>query len=408
MVTGIGLVTPLAVGTEETWRALLQGRSGIGPITQFDAGQIESRIAGEVSDFQPTRWIRERDLKTVDRFIQLAVAASCLAVQDAGLPEGVPLGEPAGCYLGVAIGGAPIIERTVLAVAARGPRFGVSPLFIPSVLPNLAASAVALRFGILGPVLCHATACAAGGHAVGEALRAIQHGEADVMLAGGAESPLNLVSVAGFASLRALSRCNDSPERASRPFDLERDGFVIAEGAGVMVLEEEGHARRRDAKIYAELRGYGLTSDATHPTAPPPDGAGAARAMRRAMRDAGVGPEEVSYVNAHGTGTRLNDAAETQAIKSAFGDAARSTMVSSSKSMTGHMMGAAGAVEAAICALACARDEIPPTINLHTLDPACDLDYVPNEARREPVRLAMSNSLGFGGVNASLVFGKRD
>jgi 3-oxoacyl-[acyl-carrier-protein] synthase II len=405
VVTGIGLITPLGIGTDETWRGLMGGRSGIGPVTRFDATPLESRIAGEVKGFEPTRWIAERDIKTMDRFIHIAVAAAEMALADAGLPK-ADLGERAGCYLGVALGGAAIIEQTVNRTRDKGPRFGIKPSFLPAMLPNMAAGVVAMRFGVRGPVLCHATACASGAHAIGEGLRTIQRGDADVMLAGGSEAPITLVSMGGFCSLRLLSRRNDRPSHACRPFDLHRDGFVIAEGAGLLVLEELERARSRGARIHAELTGYGLSSDASHPTAPSADGEGASRAMQMALADASSDPARIGYVNAHGTGTALNDAIETRAIHRTFGAAARRLMISSTKSMTGHMLAGAGAVEAGISILAVARGEVPPTINLMTRDPCCDLDYVPNEARQQRIDASLSNSFGFGGVNASLLFAR--
>jgi 3-oxoacyl-[acyl-carrier-protein] synthase II len=325
-----------------------------------------------------------------------------MSVEDAGLGAG--LGHRVGCYLGVGLGGTPMIETTYASASELGTRFGIQPWFVPAVLPNMAAGALAARFGITGPVLCHATACASGAHAIGEAFRTIQRGDADVILAGGAESSVNLLSIGGFGRLHALSRRNDRPEEASRPFDSDRDGFVVSEGAGVLVLEELEQAHARRARVYAEITGYGLSNDAGHPTAPRSDGEGAARAMEMALADARTTPEEIQYINAHGTGTQQGDPAETLAIRRTFGDAARGVMVSSTKSMLGHMLGGAGAVEAAICALVCERGVVPPTINLTTPDPACDLDYVPNTARDVRVDACLSNSFGFGGVNASLVF----
>jgi 3-oxoacyl-[acyl-carrier-protein] synthase II len=402
-VTGIGLVTPVGIGVGETWSALVEGRSGIDRLTRFDSAGLETHIGGEVKGFDPTRWISERDARTMDRFVQLAIAGAGLAFADAGLTIDEETAERAGCYVGVALGGSPMIESTVLEVQKRGPRFGVSPFFLPAVLPNMAAGLVASRFNLKGPNVCTATACAAGAHAIGEAARAIQRGDVDVALAGGAESSLNLVALGGFAAVRALSKRNDTPREASRPFERDRDGFVMSEGAGLLVLEDMDRARARNARIYAELAGYAATCDAGHPTAPAANGDGARRCMRSALRDAGLGPEDVDYINAHGTSTKMNDQVETLAIKAAFGESARAVMVSSTKSMTGHMLGAAGGVEAAVCALALREGVVPPTINHVTPDPACDLDYVPNEARRVRVRAAMSNSFGFGGSNATLI-----
>jgi 3-oxoacyl-[acyl-carrier-protein] synthase II len=402
-VTGIGLVTPLGIGAGETWEALCEGRSGIDRLTHFDSAGLETHIAGEVKQFAVSRWISERDARTMDRFVQFAIAGAALAFEDAGLTVDDETAERAGCYVGVALGGSPIIESTVLDVQKRGPRFGVSPFFLPAVLPNMAAGLVASRFNLKGPNVCTATACSSGAHAIGEAMRGIMRGETDVALAGGAEASLNLVALAGFAAVRALSKRNDAPREASRPFDRDRDGFVMSEGAGLLVLEEMERARRRGARIYAELAGYAANCDAGHPTAPAANGDGAFRCMRSALRDARLGPDEVDYINAHGTSTKLNDQAETLAIKNAFGESARTVMVSSTKSMTGHMLGAAGGVEAAVCALALRDGVVPPTINYVTPDSACDLDFVPNAARRTRVRAAISNSFGFGGSNASLV-----
>jgi 3-oxoacyl-[acyl-carrier-protein] synthase II len=386
---------------------LIRGQSGIAPITLFDPSALDTRIAGEVKLFDATRWITARDVKSMDRFVQFAIAAGSLAFEDAGLVVPCACGrDRVGCYIGVSLGGTSLIERTVLSAAARGPRTSISPYFLQAILPNMAAGHVSRRFGMGGPVLCHAGACASGAQAIGEAMRTLQRGEADLMLAGGTEAPISLIAVGGFASMRVLSRRNDDPAAACRPFERDRDGFVIAEGAGMLLLEGLDHARKRDARVYCELAGYSTTNDAYHSTAPDPTGEGAARAMKLALQDAGLDARDVEYINAHGTGTSLNDVAETLAIKRAFGDAAFSTMVNSTKSMTGHMMGAAGGLEAAACALALTEGEIPPTINYREADPACDLDYVPNEARRRKVKAAMSNSFGFGGTNACLVLVK--
>jgi 3-oxoacyl-[acyl-carrier-protein] synthase II len=402
-VTGIGLVTPLGIGAGETWGALVEGRSGIDRLTHFDSAALETHIAGEVKRFDPSRWISERDVRTMDRFVQFGIAGAALAFADAGLTVDDELADRAGCYVGVALGGSPMIESTILEVQKRGPRFGVSPFFLPAVLPNMAAGLIASRFNLKGPNVCTATACSSGAHAIGEAMRGIQRGDTDVALAGGAEASLNLVALAGFAAARALSKRNDSPREASRPFDRDRDGFVMSEGAGLLVLEDMERARTRGARIYAELAGYAANCDAGHPTAPAANGDGAFRCMRSALRDARLRPDEVDYVNAHGTSTRINDQVETLAIKNAFGESARTIMVSSTKSMTGHMLGAAGGVEAAVCALTLREGVVPPTINYVTPDAACDLDFVPNEARRTRVRAAISNSFGFGGSNATLV-----
>ncbi|MEK6608229.1 MAG: beta-ketoacyl-ACP synthase II [Myxococcota bacterium] len=403
VVTGIGLVTPLAVGTEETWQALLSGRSGVGPITLFDASQYTSRIAGEVSDFDPTRFLDKREAKWMDRFLQFAVAAAELAKVDAGLDVPEAEAERAGCYVGAGMGGITTIERTYQAVLDKGPRHGISPYFIPALIVNMAPGLISIRFGLKGPNLSHVSACSTSSHSIGEAFRCIERDDADVMFAGGTEATITPLSIGGFCAARALSQRNDEPTRASRPFDAERDGFVSAEGAGIVVLEELSRAKRRGARVYAEVRGYGLNSDAHHITAPAPEGEGAQRCMRMALRGAGLAPDAIGYVNAHGTSTRFNDATETLALKKVFGDHARALMVSSTKSMTGHLLGAAGGVEAAFSALALHRGVIPATINLEHPDPECDLDYVPNDAREARVDAVMSNSFGFGGTNACLV-----
>jgi 3-oxoacyl-[acyl-carrier-protein] synthase II len=404
VVTGIGLVTPLGCGTERNWQALVAGRSGVGPITRFDASVVPARVAGEVRDFEPERFIERKDLKKMDIFIQYAVGAALLAVDDAALP--LPLADPerTGVIVGVGIGGINTVEETYLALSTHGVR-RVSPFLIPRIIPNMASGHIAMRFGARGPNYATTSACASGAHAVGEALVLIRDGRQDVMLAGGAEAPVCLLGVGGFSAMRALAtNFNDEPERASRPFDAQRDGFVIAEGAGVLVLEELEHARRHGARIYAEVIGYGATCDAYHMTQPAPEGAGAAECMARALADADVAPTEIGYINAHGTGTPFNDQAETLGVKRVFGEHAARVAVSSTKSMTGHLLGAAGTVEAAYTVLALTRGMLPPTINLEQPDPACDLDYVPNQARRVEVETALSNSFGFGGTNAVLVF----
>ena len=408
VVTGLGLVTPLGIGVEANWERLVAGRSGIGPITRFDASTLPARVAGEVRDFEPERFLERKDLKKMDIFIQYAVAAADLAVEDAGLPR--PLAAPArtGVIVGVGIGGIASVEEAYLGLATQGVR-RISPFLIPRIIPNMASGQIAMRFGARGPNYATTSACASGAHAIGEALVLIRDGRQDVMLAGGAEAPICLLGVGGFSSMRALAtNFNDEPERASRPFDARRDGFVIAEGAGVLVLEELEHARRRGARIYAELAGYGATCDAYHMTQPAPEGAGAAECMRACLDDAGLAPEAVGYINAHGTGTPFNDEAETLAVKRVFGAHAMRLAVSSTKSMTGHLLGAAGTVEAAYTVLALARGVLPPTINLEEPDAACDLDYVPRTARRAAVGAALSNSFGFGGTNAVLAFRRAD
>jgi 3-oxoacyl-[acyl-carrier-protein] synthase II len=404
VVTGLGLVTPLGTGIEANWEKLVAGRSGIGPITRFDASSLPARVAGEVRDFEPERFIERRDLKKMDIFIQYAVGAAQMAVEDAALP--LPLGQPerTGVIVGVGIGGITTVEEMYLQLSTGGFR-RVSPFLIPRIIPNMASGQIAMRFGARGPNYATTSACASGAHAIGEALVLIRDGRQDVMLAGGAEAPVCLLGVGGFSAMRALATSfNQEPERASRPFDARREGFVIAEGAGVLVLEELEHARRRGARAYAELIGYGATCDAYHMTQPAPEGAGAAECMAHALADADLDPAEIGYVNAHGTGTPFNDAAETLGMKRVFGEHAARLPVSSTKSMTGHLLGAAGTVEAAYTVLALARGVLPPTINLEEPDPACDLDYVPNRARPASIEVAVSNSFGFGGTNAVLVF----
>jgi 3-oxoacyl-[acyl-carrier-protein] synthase II len=402
VVTGIGLCTPVGIDTEETWSGLGQGRSGISPITRFDAGSFATKFAGEVKGFDPTRWMTSREAKQVDLFIQFAIAAGTMAMADSKLTIAGEMAERVGCYVGAGLGGLATLEATHANLAAKGPRHGISPFFVPQIIINLAPGQLSIRFGAKGPNMSHVSACSSSAHAIGEAMRTIQHGDADVMICGGAEATITALGVGGFNSMRALSTRNDAPSAASRPFDLDRDGFVIAEGAGILIIEELDHARSRGARIYAELCGYAANADAHHITAPAPEGEGAQRCMKLALRDAGWRPEDVGYINAHGTSTKMNDANETFAIKKVFGDHARKLMVSSTKSMTGHMLGAAGGVETAICALTIARGVVPPTINYTTPDPDCDLDYVPNTARKARVRRALTNSFGFGGTNACL------
>jgi 3-oxoacyl-[acyl-carrier-protein] synthase II len=402
VVTGIGLVTPVAIGTEETWKGLVEGRSGISPITHFDASAFATHFAGEVKGFDPTRWMSSREAKTVDLFIQYAIAAGTLAMGDSGLRIEGEFAERVGCYVGAGLGGLTTLEATHSTLVAKGPRHGVSPFFVPQIIINLAPGHISMRFGAKGPNMSHVSACSSSAHAIGEATRAIQHGDADAMICGGAEATVTPLGVGGFNSMRALSTRNDAPTQASRPFDRERDGFVIAEGAGIVIIEELEHAKKRGARIYAEVCGYAANADAHHITAPAPEGEGAQRCMRLALKDAGWRTDEVDYINAHGTSTKMNDLNESIAIRKVFGDHARKLMVSSTKSMTGHMLGAAGGVETAICALAISRGVVPPTINYTTPDPECDLDYVPNSAREVRVRRALTNSFGFGGTNACL------
>jgi 3-oxoacyl-[acyl-carrier-protein] synthase II len=402
VVTGLGLITPLGTGVEKTWSALCAGRSGIARITKFDPADQDCQIAGEVKDFEPGDYMDKKDIKKMDAFIHFAVGASLMAVEDAGLKITEENADRVGVYIGSGIGGLPAIEHYHKILLEKGPG-RVSPFFIPMVIINLASGQVSIRLGARGPNSCAVTACATGNHCIGDAFRIIQHGEADAMVAGGAEAAITPLGVAGFAAAKALSTRNAEPERASRPFDKERDGFVLGEGAGVVVLEELESARRRGARIYAEVVGYGMTADAYHITAPPEDGRGAVRCMRLALADGGLSPEAVEYVNAHATST-MADRIETVALKQVFGKHAGRLPVSSTKSMTGHLLGAAGGIEAIFSILAIHRGVLPPTINQEVPDPECDLDYIPNVARRAEVGTVLSNSFGFGGVNACLVF----
>jgi 3-oxoacyl-[acyl-carrier-protein] synthase II len=404
VVTGLGLITPLGVGVEKTWNALCAGQSGISRITRFDPSGHTCQIAGEVKGFAPADYIEKKEIKKMDTFIHYAVGASQMAVDDSGLKITADNADRVGVYIGSGIGGLPAIENYHKILWDKGPD-RVSPFFIPMVIINLASGQVSMRIGARGPNSCAVTACATGNHCIGDAFRIIQRGEADAMVAGGTEAAITPLCVAGFASARALSTRNGEPERASRPFDKERDGFVLGEGAGVVVLEELEAARRRGARIYAEVVGYGMTADAYHITAPPDDGGGAVRCMWRALDDAGLTPEAVEYVNAHATST-MADRIETAAIKQVFGEHARRLAISSTKSMTGHLLGAAGGVEAVFSVLAIHRGILPPTINQEVPDPECDLDYIPNNARRAEVRAVLSNSFGFGGVNACLIFAR--
>lgn len=399
----MGLVTALGTGTEETWKGLCDGRSGVGPISRFDSTEFSTRIAAEVKDFDPLRWFDKKDLKKMDFFIYYAVAAADFAMKQSGLVIDEDLAERVGVFIGSGIGGFTVIEREHKALLEGGPR-KISPFFIPSSIINLAAGQVSIRFGARGPNSAPCTACSSGAHAVGDAFRVISRGDADAMICGGSEAAITPMGVGGFAAMRALSTRNDEPLRASRPFDAKRDGFVVGEGAGVLVLEELEYAKRRGAKIVAELAGYGMSGDAFHITLPPDNGRGAHRVMLNALTDAGIKPEDVDYINAHGTSTPPNDRIETYAIKQLFGAHAKNLAVSSTKSMIGHLLGAAGAVEAGIASLVVERGILPPTINYENPDPDCDLDYVPNQMRKKDVRYALSNSFGFGGTNAALLF----
>ena len=407
VVTGVGLVTPLGTGTEKTWERLLNGRSGIGPITRFDASAHASQIAAEVKDFDPSDWFEKKQAKTLDHFVQYGIAAAELAIQDSGLSLTEELSERVGVITGCGMGGLPTIEEYHGVLMDRGPR-RITPFFIPRVIPNMPSGHISMRFDAKGPNLSLSTACAAGTHAVGEAFRHIAFGDCDVAITGGTESVICPLAVGGFASMKALSTRNDDPEHASRPFDLERDGFIIAEGAGMIVLEELEAAQARGAKIYAEMIGYGQSSDAYHIAAPPENGEGAVRCMAMALKNAQLNPEDIDYINAHGTSTPLNDRCETTAIKTVFGDHASRLAISSTKSMTGHMLGGAGGIESAFTALTLHHQCAPPTMNLENPDPACDLDYVPNTAREMNIRAAMSNSFGFGGTNGVIIMKRFD
>jgi 3-oxoacyl-[acyl-carrier-protein] synthase II len=405
VVTGIGLITPVGLGTEATWEGLLQGRSGIGRISQFDPTGFATQIAGEVRDFRAEDYIEPKEVKKMDRFIHFALAATQMALQDARLEITPQIAERVGVIVGAGMGGLHAIEYYHKVLLQRGPR-RLSPFFIPMLIINLASGQISIRWGAKGPNSAAVTACATGTHCIGDAMRHIQLGHADVMIAGGAEAVITPLGIAGFNAMRALSTRNDEPQRASRPFDAERDGFVMGEGAGVLILEELDFALRRGARVYAELVGYGMNADAYHMTSPAPQGEGAARCMALTLADAGVAPQVVDYINAHGTSTKQGDELETAAIKTVFGQHARRLLVSSTKSMTGHLLGAAGGVEAGICVLSVYHDRVPPTINLEHPDPECDLDYVPHQAREHEVRYALTNSFGFGGTNACLLFKK--
>lgn len=402
VITGVGLVTPLGTGTEKTWQRLIAGQSGVGPITRFDASDQAAQIAAEVKDFDSSLWFEKKQVKHLDHFVQYAIAAADMAWKESGLIVSEENAERIGVITGCGMGGLPTIEEYHDVYTQRGPR-RITPFFIPRVIPNMPSGHISMHIGAKGPNLALSTACAAGTHAVGEAFRHIVYGDCDIVVTGGAESVICPLAVGGFASMKALSTRNDDPHAASRPFDRDRDGFIIAEGAGMLVLEEFESAKRRGAAIYAEIVGYGQTSDAYHIAAPPENGEGAARCMAMALRDAQMNPEDVSYINAHGTSTPLNDRCETVAIKTVFTRHAQKLAISSTKSMTGHMLGGAGGIEAAFTALTLSRGIIPPTVNLENPDPACDLDYVPKTARQMQLKAAMSNSFGFGGTNGVII-----
>ncbi len=405
VVTGLGVISPIGNNKEAFWSGLANGKNGVGPMTSFDCRDYTSRIAGEVRDFTPHPFIPKKELRRMEKFVQFAVTAAKEAVDDSGLDISKEDPFEVGVLVGSGIGSLRIIEEQHKVILDKGPA-RITPFLIPMLIVNMASGHISIMFNVKGPNSCTTTACAAGTHALGDAFRIIQHGDADVMISGGTESCITALAVGGFCALKALSTRNNEPERASRPFDKERDGFVMAEGAGIAVLEELEHAKKRNAKIYAELIGFGMSGDGYHITAPDPSGEGPAMCMSSALKDAGVKPEDVSYINAHGTSTLLNDKVETLAIKKVFGDSAKKVAISSTKSMTGHLLGAAGGVEFAACCMAIEKGIIPPTINYESPDPDCDLDYVPNKARQSKVNICISNSLGFGGHNATITLKK--
>lgn len=406
VITGVGVVSPLGCGNDRNWNALTAGKSGVGLITRFDATDMPVKIAGEVADFNAEEYIDKKEIKKMDLFIQYSLAAAHYAMEDSGLIINDENAERVGVLVGAGLGGLPSIERYHTLLGEGGPK-KISPFFIPMLIINLAPGHISIRYGAKGPNLSSVSACATGTHSIGDAFHIIARGDADAMIAGGTESTVTPLGIGGFAAMKALSDSNnDTPEKASRPFDKGRDGFVLAEGAGIVIMEEYESARKRGARIYAEVVGYGLTGDAFHMTAPSPGGEGAARCMKMALKNAGVSPDSVTYINAHGTSTPFNDLNESLAIKSVFGDHAHKLMISSTKSMTGHLLGAAGGVEAVFTCMAMEKGAVPPTINYETPDPECDLDYVPNTARDAKIEYAMSNSLGFGGTNATLLFKK--
>ena len=403
VVTGIGLVSPLGTGTDKNWQALLRGESGIAPLTRFDVSRHATRFGGEVKDFDPLLFVDRKEVRKMDPFTQFAMAAAHLAVEDSGIAPGDLQSDRAGTYVGSGVGGLGSIEEWHTVLLEKGPE-RVSPFFLIQAIINEASGQISIRYGAKGPNCANATACSTGTHAIGDSYRMIARGEVDIMIAGGAEAPLTPLSLAGFNAMKALSERNDAPAKASRPFDAQRDGFVMGEGSGVLILEELGRALKRGARIYAEVVGYGMTSDAYHVAAPAPDGDGAVRVMRRALEDAGVRPEDIQYINAHGTSTPFNDKTETLAIKKVFREHASRVAINSTKSMTGHLLGAAGGLEAGILALCLHNQVMTPTINYEFPDPECDLDYVPNVSRKAEIIHGLSNSFGFGGTNGSLLF----
>jgi len=405
VVTGVGLVIPAGIGTETAWKNICEGRSGIGPLTRFDPNGFETKIAGEVKGFNPEAYIEKKEIKKMDLFVQYALAATREALEDSQLKITPENCDRTGVIVGTGLGGLPTLEKYHQILLEKGPS-RISPFFIPMLIANLASGQIAIHFGAKGPNTCVVTACATGAHCIGDAFRAIVYGDAEAIIAGGTEANISPLSIAGFNAMKALSTRNEEPEKACRPFEKNRDGFVVAEGAGILILEELEFALKRGAKIYGELIGYGYTGDAYHITAPSPEGEGAARCMRMAIKDAGLRPADIDYINAHGTSTPLNDLTETQAIKTVFGEHAKKVAISATKSMTGHLLGAAGSTEAIFSLLAIRDGIIPPTINYDVPDPECDLDYVPNVARRQPLTVVMSNAFGFGGTNATLVLRK--
>jgi 3-oxoacyl-[acyl-carrier-protein] synthase II len=403
LITGLGMVTPLGTGVQKNWEAIRAGKSGIRPITRFDASSFPCRIAGEVADFRSEDFLDKQQVRRFDRFIHYAVASARMAMEESGLKIDSNNCQRVGCLMGSGLGGLAMLEKNHKALLEKGPR-RISPFFIPGMIANMAPGLIAIEFGAKGPNISVETACAASSHAIGESFKLIREGTADAMITGGSEAVVTPLALGGFCSMRALSTRNHEPERASRPFDLDRDGFVMGEGAGILILEELTHALERGADIYAEVVGYGLSGDAYHVSAPEPSGEGAISSMAMAIRDAGLKPEDIDYINAHGTSTKLNDSSENKAIKSVFGEHAYKLAISSTKSMTGHLLGGAGGIEAIYTILTIKFAVISPTINYETPDPECDLDYVPNVAREAKVNAAMSNSFGFGGTNASLLF----
>jgi 3-oxoacyl-[acyl-carrier-protein] synthase II len=405
VITGMGTVTPLGIGVDETWQAMLAGKSGVGPITQFDPAEFTTKIAAEVKDFDPANYIEAKEIKKMDRFIHFAVAAAKMAMDQSGLQVTEENAERVGVMVGSGMGGLIAIEKHHEVMLNRGPK-KITPFFIPMLIINLASGQISIMYGAKGPNSAVVTACATGTHNLGDAYKIIQRDDADVMIAGGTEACITRMGIGGFNAMKALSTRNDEPERASRPFERDRDGFIMGEGAGVMVLEELEFAKKRGANILAEIGGYGLSGDAYHLTAPAPNGEGAARCIKMALKDGGIAPEEVDYINAHGTSTKFNDEFETMAIKNVLGAHAYKIPVSSTKSMTGHLLGAAGGVEAVVAVMSILNGKVPPTINYENPDPECDLDYVPNTARDARVNVVMSNSFGFGGTNGCLLFKK--